>query len=1432
MKGISSILRRRWRAAGVAIVLALGAAHGLGAEPVLAADTSVAGQLNSMFTAYGNQGGHWTGADGTASVPLPDGRTAWLFSDTFLGTVNADGSRPTGSPLVHNTIVVQNGSSLVNTLHGGTAAAPKELVTPTQEGEYFWVADGTVENGSLKVLYNRYKRAGSGNLDFEITGASLATFALPALTLSSVTDLPLTGKTAWGGAILEDGAYTYVYGTDQSSALKFAKVARVPAGGLDGAWQFWTGSAWSSTESSAAKILSGVGTAFGVQKVGSQYLLVTQENNAVFDPQYPVYTSASPTGPFDAPKYLFIAPEQVPGEPIVSYDAHLHPQLAPSGKLLMSYNVNTLDDARTFADASIYRPRFVEIAWPPATPDPAALPAAPAGMTATLDTAGGVKLTWQPVTGATGYYVYQRSVTGGQTHFVRQRSQTAGTQQTIDLLTTANTYEFKVTAVNAAGEGGFSPVVSATPQISAPPAPTGVTAVADTLGAIRLSWQAVAGAWNYEIYQRDVTAGETTRTFVTRLGREFTSHHLQWLEQNHQYEFHVVAVHGGGSSPASATASATAVYALPPAPTGVTAGPNPDGTIALSWTAVGQPVLYWVYQRDVTEGEAFRKLGVPTDRTAMTAGFLTHNHVYEFKVSADNRGGEGPASAVTQATAAYPVPAVPTGLTAAAGNGEVKLDWTASTTPNVWYNVYQRDVTTGEAFKALELPVTTCCSFTPGYLANGHTYEFALTTISQGGESAKSNVVQAKPMLPLPAQVTGLTAAAQTDGMIKLSWTRAGDGLWYEVHRRDVTAGGSFVKLSAPVTTCCTFTDQLLTHNHAYEYKLAATNASGAGPQSAVAGATARYNPPAAPKNLAGKASGNSTIHLDWDAPAAGSFFYWIYYRNVTTGQSFEKSAFPTDKTEADLGYLQINNTYEYKVTAENQGGEGPATSTIQVKATGTVAPPSNLTAAAGDGKVVLSWVASTDSGVSYDVYQRKAGESWKLLPLPVIGTSMTADYLVNGVEYDFKVTATNWAGTSKATNVVSAKPMPPVPAAPGTLRVNSVADGQVSLSWGASASSTVDYVIEMRPTGGTWNQLEMPVGCCGYTVKLLRNATEYQFRIWTHNLRGLSSSPSNAVSATPMPPFPQPASELEAAAGRAQVKLLWKGSPTPNVGYWIEYRIKGSPSWKRLKYAVPSSPFTVEALANWTVHEFRVIATNASGNAAPSNIATAEPFVPLPKKPTGLKAVKNLGYKWIKNGAKVSWNKNSEPGVWYELFVNINGTWRNYYREDSFAASENVDDLLEGYYRFKIRAHNEAGFVELNPDPPVSVSMPKTKEQMYYLMTSAGSAGESAWASGKNGAYPDYVFDWNDDGCSIPLPLMPLVYYGSRFFNRSCERHDFGYRNHGPWGNRAAVDFTLYYDIVGDCNDANLDPVSTTKCLNDASLVFDGVRLGGGSHW
>ena len=319
------------RLAVLTLLLVFLAPAGPTAAPVQLTSAEPNAVLNGMWTAYGDQGGHWTGGDSTASVPLPDGRIAWLFSDTFLGTVNPDHSRPSGSPMVHNALVIQRGSSLTSTLHGGTPTAPRSLVEVAGSPLQYWVADGTVESNTLRVLYNQYSTTGNGALSVQLAGTALATFSLPGLALTDLRTLPLGSSIAWGAAILEDGGYTYIYGSEHTeSGTVFAHVARVPAGGLGGSWAFWSGAGWSDREADSVRLISGVGTAFSVSKVGGQYVLVSQDSNLLFNSTFVAYTASSPQGLFGPPRVLFTAPEVAPdnGRPIIVYDARVHPEFS------------------------------------------------------------------------------------------------------------------------------------------------------------------------------------------------------------------------------------------------------------------------------------------------------------------------------------------------------------------------------------------------------------------------------------------------------------------------------------------------------------------------------------------------------------------------------------------------------------------------------------------------------------------------------------------------------------------------------------------------------------------------------------------------------------------------------------------------------------------------------------------------------------------------------------------------------------------------------------------------------------------------------------------------------------------------------------------------------------------------------------------------
>ena len=727
----------RWLAGAAGLIvlgaLAIGLIHRDRSEaaqpPPSPPPTLAAADLTAMFARYGDTSGAWSGADNTASVALPDGRVAWLFSDTYLGRVDAGHTRPRDTPFVRNTIVMQQGDQAVRTVHGGTDAQPAALVTPTRTGEYYWAQDGFVAGDELYAFYNRYRTDGTGLWDFTLTGTVLATFDLPGLTLRKITELPLGDRIAWGSAVLQDDGQTYVYGAERTTdAMRFAHVARMTA---NGGWEFWDGSGWSAAITRSARLLSGVDTGYSVQRAGDRYVLVTTEGNLVFNPSVVAYTSPTPTGPWSGPIQLYTPPEAPPGTSLVSYDARLHPALARAGTLLLSYNVNSLDKDAGYADTRIYRPRFVEVTWPPAPP--ATTVPAPVGLTAAVNDVHPA-LRWQAVPGAHRYWMYARDVTAGQTHPARRPSPVAGTTTDPGLLKDGHTYEFQVSA----DDSPLSAVVRATR--TRPTVPEGLTAVPRGDGRITLAWTDPGANLWYWLYQRDATNGSAwvRGDYPIDRSRGFTT---VPLVHGHTYEFRIAAIGPSGESSPSAVARATARYAAPPAPTGlrVSAG---DGRVGLTWTAPAGGLIYLAYYRDVTAGQTrFTRNPYPLDDPRAVVGALVDGHVYEFRVTAVRNGAEGAPSRPVRATPNPPLPAKPAHLAAkVTGPGEVTLTWTALG-GNVHYWVYYRDRTAKQQ-KYTRSPFPAQGPPSVQYLLiRNHVYEFTVTAANQAGESPKPPTV-------------------------------------------------------------------------------------------------------------------------------------------------------------------------------------------------------------------------------------------------------------------------------------------------------------------------------------------------------------------------------------------------------------------------------------------------------------------------------------------------------------------------------------------------------------------------------------------------------------------------------------------------------------------------------------------------------------------
>lgn len=330
--------------------------------------------FDELFTRFGPG---WTGGDSTYSVLLPDGRTLWLFSDTFLGFVNPSRTRPGNSPMVNNTLVVQDGEDFV-TLHGEIGGIPRAFFAPADPDSWYWLYDAAVEEGEegghvLRVFLIRFERAGDGGIwGFRWVDNSLATVSLPGLELVGIQPLPSGHGVSWGAAVTETAAWTYIYGTEDLGDDKYMHLARVPAGRLTdvAAWEYATGApgAWSQDPAASARLHEGVANEYSVTPLAGGYLLVTMNALETLSPEIMAFRSCNPEGPFGDGVLLYVTPETEEGV-IFTYNAHAHPHLTADGELLISYNSNAQNVAWLFADADLYRPRFVRVPVPGLEPE-------------------------------------------------------------------------------------------------------------------------------------------------------------------------------------------------------------------------------------------------------------------------------------------------------------------------------------------------------------------------------------------------------------------------------------------------------------------------------------------------------------------------------------------------------------------------------------------------------------------------------------------------------------------------------------------------------------------------------------------------------------------------------------------------------------------------------------------------------------------------------------------------------------------------------------------------------------------------------------------------------------------------------------------------------------------------------------------------------
>jgi len=340
----------------------------------------------------------WTGADGIYAIPLNGVErpgalattdTLFLFSDTFIGDVNALGERENAS-LVNNTLGFLPAGSFPQGMQffwDDSGPQPAAMFVPnTPEADpddWYWFADGIVLGDKVHVFAQRMRyEPGAPGFSFARSGMARIDMPLaqPWNTQAAVqVDAPISwparphrsevffgaclmANTQAAGAPHPDG-YIYIYGMEDIPLNKKLMAARVLPQDFTNfaAWRYWNGSQWVANAADAVGMTGRMSSELSVTPLpDGRFALIFQVDT--LSRTTAVKIGDSPVGPWSAKIDLWTAVTP-PGIDVFTYNAKAHPHLSDPGTLLVSYNINATDFWDHFRYADIYRPRFFRIRW-------------------------------------------------------------------------------------------------------------------------------------------------------------------------------------------------------------------------------------------------------------------------------------------------------------------------------------------------------------------------------------------------------------------------------------------------------------------------------------------------------------------------------------------------------------------------------------------------------------------------------------------------------------------------------------------------------------------------------------------------------------------------------------------------------------------------------------------------------------------------------------------------------------------------------------------------------------------------------------------------------------------------------------------------------------------------------------------------------------
>lgn len=769
--------------------------------------------------------------------------------------------------------------------------------------------------------------------------------------------------------------------------------------------------------------------------------------------------------------------------------------------------------------------------------------------------------------------------------------------------------DFRLIAVNSAGDSAASNLIRISTPAARPSAPQNFSAELMTDGRVQMSWGAPSDDGGAAVSNYRIEALRGGVWSLVTVQRNTTNSSIV-LAKGTTASYRVLAANTAGFSDPTPAIELARAATVPSAVAGLSAS-LANGLVRLTWIAPsddgGSPSLgYRIEQRIGSEWSAIAQ-GVSTPSFSFPVA--APGQVMTFRVLATNALGFSIPSNERAVTIPFNRATAPQNFTAVMEAGRVRLNWTApasaggstisryvlsvSTDGATWRSVANYAVSERTALFA---------AITPG---RDNTFRLHAETMGAGVGEASPEVVVAVPVA-LPQDPQSLTSQMRPGIGVQLNWTAplSDGGSPILEYRVELFTAQGWVLLTR--TSGTTFLAPLGNAGVTMLHRVVAVTAAGNSPGGRNVSTQMGTAPATAPLSFSAAISGSSVV-LTWQAPAILGGVLSSYEVQELRGGVFTR-IFTTRSLFAVLRTPAPGQTAVYRVFANTNAGVGSFAAT-EVTAPKVAPDAPTVLSARSNGLVnTFTWRVGATGGGTLDralLFREVAGE-WVLAgEAPATAGTMDVQNNLFGETHRYVLRLTNEAGVSNNSTPFSLRNAIVVSGAATNLTARAQGNSLI-LNWNnptfTGGSAPTQAEVQSSVDGVNWVRVAN-VNSTSATVALPGKGRTVSYRVIAINAAG-RSAPSEQV--TFANPFTAPMGTIGVVGRKTAVdKVTFTITAPIDFGGYSELNLvverQGALAWlssQDVKLVRPGASVAVTValpVARGT-YTYRIVVSNPSG--------------------------------------------------------------------------------------------------------------------------------------------------------------------------------------------------------------------------------------------